>query len=83
MLSPMVWIARLHCARSPSRLQAVWGIADRTGSLEIGKDADLVVWSGDPFELTTAAERVFIRGSEISKDTRQKALFERYRTIPR
>ena len=61
----------------------VWGIADRTGSLEIGKDADLVVWSGDPFELTTAAERVFIRGREISKDTRQKALFERYRTIPR
>ncbi len=61
----------------------VWGIADRTGSLEIGKDADLVVWSGDPFELTTAAERVFIRGREIPKDTRQKALFERYRTIPR
>ena len=62
---------------------AVWGIADRTGSLEAGKDADLVIWSGDPFELTTAAERVFIRGREIPKDTRQKALFERYRTIPR
>jgi len=61
----------------------VWGIADRAGSLEIGKDADLVVWSGDPFELTTAAERVFIRGREMSKDTRHKALFERYRTLPR
>ena len=60
-----------------------WGIADRTGSLEAGKDADLVVWSGDPFELTTAAERVFIRGREMPKETRQKALFEKYRTIAR
>ncbi|MGH7470295.1 MAG: amidohydrolase family protein, partial [Longimicrobiales bacterium] len=40
----------------------VWGIADRYGSIEPGKDADLVVWSGDPFELTTLVERVFIRG---------------------
>ena len=31
----------------------VWGIAARYGSLEPGKDADVVVWSGDPFELTT------------------------------
>src|SRR5437868_13170751 len=43
-----------------------WGVADRTGSLEVGKDADLVVWSGDPFELTTAAEHVFIHGREMS-----------------
>jgi imidazolonepropionase-like amidohydrolase len=60
-----------------------WGIADRAGSLEVGKDADIVIWSGDPFELTTAAERVFIRGREVPKDTRQKALFERYRTLGR
>jgi imidazolonepropionase-like amidohydrolase len=60
-----------------------WGVADRTGSLEVGKDADLVVWSGDPFELTTAAEHVFILGREMSKDTRQKALFDKYRTLGR
>ena len=60
-----------------------WGIADRVGSIEVGKDADLVVWSGDPFELTTAAEQVFISGQEMPKDTRQKALFEKYRTITR
>jgi imidazolonepropionase-like amidohydrolase len=60
-----------------------WGIADRTGSIEPGKDADLVIWSGDPFELTTAADRVFIRGQEMPKDTRQKALFEKYRTLTR
>jgi imidazolonepropionase-like amidohydrolase len=60
-----------------------WGVADRTGSLEVGKDADLVVWSGDPFELSTSAEHVFIHGREMSKDTRQKALFEKYRTLSR
>jgi imidazolonepropionase-like amidohydrolase len=59
----------------------VWGVADRLGSLDVGKDADVVVWSGDPFELTTRAEHVFIDGREVSSDTRQKQLFERYRTI--
>ncbi|MDP9322330.1 MAG: amidohydrolase family protein [Acidobacteriota bacterium] len=59
----------------------VWGVADRVGSLEVGKDADLVVWSGDPFELTTGAEHVFISGREMSQDTRQKRLFEKYRVI--
>ena len=62
----------------PSR---VWGVADRLGSLEVGKDADVVVWSGDPFELTTNVERVFINGVEMPKDTRQKQLLERYRVI--
>jgi len=59
----------------------VWGVADRIGSLEPGKDADVVVWSGDPFELTTTAEHVFINGVEMSRDTRQKQLLERYRVI--
>ncbi|MBA3296045.1 MAG: amidohydrolase family protein, partial [Acidobacteria bacterium] len=60
-----------------------WGVAGETGSLEAGKDADLVIWSGDPFELTTAAEHVFIRGRQMSKETRQTLLFEKYRTITR
>jgi imidazolonepropionase-like amidohydrolase len=59
----------------------VWGVAERLGSLDAGKDADVVVWSGDPFELTTRAEHVFIRGREVSSDTRQRQLFEKYRTI--
>jgi imidazolonepropionase-like amidohydrolase len=60
---------------------SVWGVADRLGSLEAGKDADVVVWSGDPFELTTRAEHVFIAGREMSSDTRQRQLFEKYKTI--
>jgi imidazolonepropionase-like amidohydrolase len=59
----------------------VWGIADRYGSLEVGKDADVVVWSGDPFELTTAVENVFIRGVEMPRETRQAELLRRYREL--
>lgn len=58
-----------------------WGIAERYGSLEAGKEADVVVWSGDPFELTTTAEHVFINGREVPRDTRQQRLFERYRDL--
>jgi predicted amidohydrolase YtcJ len=64
----------------PARL---WGVADRIGSLEVGKDADVVVWSGDPFDLATSAEHVFIKGREMPKDTRQTQLLERYRRVPR
>ena len=59
----------------------VWGVDDRMGSLEVGKVGDVVVWSGDPFEVMESAERVFIDGVEISYDTRQKALFEKYRSL--
>jgi imidazolonepropionase-like amidohydrolase len=65
---------------TPARL---WGVADRVGSIDVGKDADLVIWSGDPFELTAGAERVFIKGVEVPRDTRQRALLNKYRTIPR
>lgn len=58
-----------------------WGVAEATGSLEAGKDADVVVWSGDPFELRTRAEHVFIRGREVSPETRQRELFLRYREL--
>jgi imidazolonepropionase-like amidohydrolase len=61
----------------------IWGVADRVGSLEVGKDADVVIWSGDPFELTTGAERVFIKGREMPRETRQTQLLERYRKVPR
>lgn len=59
----------------------VWGVADRMGSLEVGKVGDVVVWSGDPFEVMSSAEMVFIDGEEISYETRQKALLEKYRSL--
>lgn len=41
------------------------GIADQTGSLEPGKNADLVVWSGNPFSVYTQAEQVYVDGALI------------------
>ena len=60
----------------------VFGIADRVGSLAAGKDANVVVWSGDPFEFATMPEHVFIRGRSVMGPTRQDMLMERYRTLP-
>jgi len=41
------------------------GIDDRVGSLEAGKDADVVIWSGHPFQTLSAAEKVFIEGELV------------------
>lgn len=38
------------------------GIFDQTGSIEVGKDADLVLWSGDPFSTYSLADQVFVDG---------------------
>jgi imidazolonepropionase-like amidohydrolase len=60
----------------------ILGVADRVGSLQAGREANVVVWSGDPFELSTTAEHVFVRGRESTGDTRQDMLVRRYRTLP-
>ena len=61
----------------------VFGVADRIGTLRAGLDANVVVWSGDPFEFGTRAEQVFIRGVQQELgDSRQDQLIERYRELP-
>jgi imidazolonepropionase-like amidohydrolase len=60
----------------------MFGVADRVGSLQPGREGNVVVWSGDPFEFTTRAEHVFVRGREYNEKTRQDLLMERYRTLP-
>lgn len=62
----------------PARL---FGIADRYGTLEPGKDADVVVWTGDPLEVTTYATAVFIRGAEMPIRSRQIELRDRYKDL--
>ncbi len=60
----------------------ILGVAARYGSLEAGRIANVVIWSGDPFEFSTGVEHVFIRGREIPLTSRQTDLLERYRTLP-
>jgi imidazolonepropionase-like amidohydrolase len=56
----------------------IWGLSDRIGSIEVGKDADVVIWSGDPFETTTYPTAVFIAGAQQPQGTRGFELRDRY-----
>jgi imidazolonepropionase-like amidohydrolase len=47
---------------NPARIT---GIADRLGSLEPGKDGDVVIWSGDPLNVLHRAEFAFVEGNQI------------------
>jgi imidazolonepropionase-like amidohydrolase len=47
---------------NPARIMGVDG---RLGSIEPGKDADLVIWSGDPLDVMSRAERAFIGGVQV------------------
>lgn len=57
----------------------IMGVADRLGSLKAGRAADVVVWDGDPLELSSAATKVFIDGVEQPLGNRQERLRDRYR----
>jgi imidazolonepropionase-like amidohydrolase len=56
----------------------IFGVSARAGALEVGRPADLVLWSGDPFEVTTLAERVFAGGQAVAMRSRQTELRDRY-----
>ncbi|MBK6706399.1 MAG: amidohydrolase family protein [Sphingomonadales bacterium] len=58
----------------------ILGIGDRLGSLKVGKTGDVVVWEGDPLELTSAPTHVLIDGIEQPLGNRQDRLRDRYRT---
>jgi imidazolonepropionase-like amidohydrolase len=59
-----------------------FGVDDRVGSLQAGRDANVVIWSGDPFEFSTVPERVFVRGREFTAPDRQQMLTDRYKQLP-
>ncbi|MEL7030361.1 MAG: amidohydrolase family protein, partial [Pseudomonadota bacterium] len=61
----------------------IWGLGEGVGALDVGAPANLVVWSGDPFEFTTHAEHVFIDGRSVSLQTRQTLLRDRYTDLER
>ena len=56
----------------------MFGKSKELGSVEKGKRANLVLWSGDPLELSSIAEKVWIDGVEQPLDNRQRQLVRRY-----
>jgi imidazolonepropionase-like amidohydrolase len=66
-----------------SRAAQAIGMGDEIGSLAHGRRGDVVVWSGDPLEGSSAAEMVWIDGIRQPLETRQTKLRDRYRDLQR
>ncbi len=58
------------------------GVADRIGSIEPGKIANLIVAKGDPLEVRTAITHVVIAGRDVPLRDKQVELYERYSKRP-
>jgi imidazolonepropionase-like amidohydrolase len=56
----------------------IWGQADKLGSVEKGKIADLIVTDGDPLEIQTQVKHLYIRGREVALTNKQTRLAEKY-----
>ena len=60
----------------------IWGVADKLGSIEEGKSADLMVTDGDPLEAKTQVKQLFIKGKTVDLDNKHKRLYEKYLNRP-
>ncbi len=56
----------------------VFGVADQQGSIQADMPANVVLWSGDPLDVTSAAEVVVINGKLMPMESRQTKLRDRY-----
>ena len=63
---------------NPAKL---YGVDKQLGSLAVGKQADVVLWDADPFELTSYPSAVYINGERISSTTRQTELRDKYMKV--
>jgi imidazolonepropionase-like amidohydrolase len=60
----------------------IWGVADKIGSIEEGKWADLVITDGDPLEARTQIKQLFIKGKNVDLDNKHRRLYEKYLARP-
>jgi imidazolonepropionase-like amidohydrolase len=56
----------------------IWGLADKLGSLDVGKTANVVVANGDPLDMKTDVKQVYIEGNAIPMTSRQTRLRDQY-----
>ncbi len=57
----------------------IMGVDDQIGTLEVGKDATLFISTGDPLEITSNVEHLFLQGRHIDLGDKQKQLYEKYK----
>jgi imidazolonepropionase-like amidohydrolase len=56
----------------------IFGVANKYGSIDKGKVANIIVSTGDPFETKTVIEKLFIRGWNIPLESRQTLLYDEF-----
>ena len=56
----------------------ILGVSDRLGSIDVGKDANLILVRGDILEITSPIQRIFIAGIDTPMSSRHSKLCERY-----
>ena len=61
----------------------IFGVADRYGSLEPGKVANVVVTTGNPMDVRSVVRHLFIRGTPVPLDDRHTRLYEQFRARPK
>lgn len=61
----------------------IFGVAERLGSLDVGKQANVIITDGDPLEIRTNVHRVFIAGEEIPIESRHTLLYRKFANRPK
>jgi imidazolonepropionase-like amidohydrolase len=61
----------------------MYGVADRLGSIEVGKEASLFTSTGDALDIRSRVTGVWIKGEPVSLENHQKRLYEKYRSRPK
>jgi imidazolonepropionase-like amidohydrolase len=61
----------------------IYGVDDRVGSVAVGKEASLAVWTGDPLQITSSLVALYQKGESLDLSDRHKRLWDRYRKRPK